>query len=106
MDDSRPSGRLLVSMTAEDKDRSSEWFQARCDSFLSRRPSHSVLADMLRLRRCDEEVSSLRRGGHCIGHTGLRRKTWPFCGARRRAECCDPRTTPARARVGQGVRPS
>ena len=85
MDDSRRSVRLLVSMTAEDKD-------------------HSVLADMLRLRRCDEEVSSLRRGGHCIGHTGLRRKTWPFCGARRRVEFCNPRTTPARARVGQGVR--
>jgi hypothetical protein len=67
-------------------------------------PSRCVLADMLRRRRCNEEVSSLRRRGHRIGHTGLRRKTLPCCGARGRPEFCNPRTTPARGRVGQGVR--
>jgi hypothetical protein len=105
--DSRP-GRLLVNTTEEDKDRSNEWFQAGCDNFQSRRPSHSVLADMLGRRRCDEEVSSVRRCGHRVGHTGLRWKTLPLCGSRRRAEFCKRRNgnTPARARVGQGVRVS
>jgi hypothetical protein len=106
--DSRPAGRLLASTTAEDKDRANEFFQAGCDNFLSRRPSpsHSVLADVLRRRHRDEEVSSVRRWGHCLGHTGLRWKTLPFYGTRRRAEFCNRRigNTPARARVGQGVR--
>ena len=106
--DSRPGGRLLVSMSAEDKERSNELFQAGCDKFLSRRPSHSVFADMLRRRRCGEEVSGVKRCRHCIGHTRLRWKTLPFCGTRRRARFCNRRrsTAPAHARVGQGVRVS
>jgi hypothetical protein len=92
--DSRPGARLLVKMTAEAKDRSNELFEVGYDNFLSRRPSHSVLP-------------SVRRCGHCIGHTGLRWKTLRFR-ARRRAEFCNRRNgnTPARARVGQGVRVS
>jgi hypothetical protein len=106
--DSRPGGRVLVNMTAEDKDHSNELFEAGCDNLLSRRPPHSVLADLLRRRRRDREVSGVRRCGRCIGHTGLRWKTLPFCGTRRRAEFCNRRNgnRPARARVGQGVRVS